>query len=543
MAGETLRRWRSEWAENDTVLRWAQFGQEINTRRLKVGDGVTPWSELPWATSSPTTQSSGGGDSSSKVSKSGDTMTGPLTLSGPPTNSLHAATQQYVLDRISALTAGAPNDLNEFIEVYNRFLSNESNLSSLLTSLAGKQPSDPDLDAIAALTTTSLGRSLLAISDAAGGRSILGAASISALNALSDSTTQAIGLATGRTIHAVANAGSSQTLTVDGVNDLTLTSSVCALTMPSSTPQPVWDLTLVIREDASGGRDYTVPGNVTWLGDGNKPPTNTSPGGVTIVTFFTFNGGVSWYGVGTVEIVPSAHKANHAPGGVDALDYTLVHREGTLTNRPAASSANAGLYYNATDDRGGTLYRSDGTKWKQQSLPLGDSLRPAALKYSTFRRSGATTIQANYLVSGRRHMVAIDLPAGELISNILFVSGNTAMASGTAQWFELFDSSRNRLGITNDDGATAWGANTVKSLALTSAFTTTYSGLHYLGITVVATTVPALVGVSGSAVILAMAPALAGYADTGLTTAAAAPATAAAITTTGTAGQPYAGVS
>jgi len=38
----------------------------------------------------------------SKVSKAGDTMTGPLTLSGDPTQNLHAATKQYVDNSITA---------------------------------------------------------------------------------------------------------------------------------------------------------------------------------------------------------------------------------------------------------------------------------------------------------------------------------------------------------------------------------------------------------------------------------------------------------
>lgn len=41
-----------------------------------------------------------------KVDKSGDTMTGPLTLSGAPTVDLHAATKQYVDDSVAPLGEG-----------------------------------------------------------------------------------------------------------------------------------------------------------------------------------------------------------------------------------------------------------------------------------------------------------------------------------------------------------------------------------------------------------------------------------------------------
>lgn len=42
-----------------------------------------------------------------KVAKAGDTMTGALTLSGDPTNALHASTKQYVDAQISGVTPGS----------------------------------------------------------------------------------------------------------------------------------------------------------------------------------------------------------------------------------------------------------------------------------------------------------------------------------------------------------------------------------------------------------------------------------------------------
>jgi acid phosphatase family membrane protein YuiD len=52
----------------------------------------------------------------------------------------------------------------------------QSDITNLTSDLAAKQPLDSDLTAIAALTTTSFGRSLLALVDAAAGRAALGAA-------------------------------------------------------------------------------------------------------------------------------------------------------------------------------------------------------------------------------------------------------------------------------------------------------------------------------------------------------------------------------
>ncbi len=136
-------------------------------------------------------------------------------------------------------------------------------------------------------------------------------------------------------------------------------------------------------------------------------------------------------------------------------------------------------------------------------------------------------------MSGRLTLAAVHLQAGETISSISWHSATTALASGTNQWFGLFDSSRVALRLTNDDTSGAWVANAGKTLSLTSPFVTTYTGIHYIGIMVAATTVPSLFAFSGNATIQAIAPATAGTADTGLTTPPSLPFTAAALTVGG----------
>jgi hypothetical protein len=103
---------------------------------------------------------------------------------------------------------------------------------------------------------------------------------------------------------------------------------------------------------------------------------------------------------------------------------------------------------------------------------------------------GATTGGA----SGVVHLHGIYLPKGVTITTITFVSGATAAVTPTNQWFALCDSSRTVLRVTANDTTTAWGSSTVKSLNLTSTFTTTYSGLHYLACCVTAGTVPSFRG-------------------------------------------------
>jgi hypothetical protein len=145
-------------------------------------------------------------------------------------------------------------------------------------------------------------------------------------------------------------------------------------------------------------------------------------------------------------------------------------------------------------------------------------LRPTGSLSEAYTRLGAVFANLNPLASQRVSMVAIGLPSGLTITSISFMSATTALGTGTHQYFGLYDNNLALLRATNDDTSTAWAANTVKTLNLTSTFTTTYDGLHYLAILVVATTVPTLAGVAAANVstTATIAPILAGTSDSGV---------------------------
>lgn len=145
----------------------------------------------------------------------------------------------------------------------------------------------------------------------------------------------------------------------------------------------------------------------------------------------------------------------------------------------------------------------------------------AGAQYETVDRDMCYEVNTAVLSSGRLSLQAIWLPAGITINSISFWSATTAGATLTNQLFGLYDNNLNRLATSASDGATAWAANSRKTLALTTPFTTTYTGLHYLGIMVAATTVPTLKGntakVGGQ--LNAGAPSMGGTSNTGLSTA------------------------
>lgn len=141
--------------------------------------------------------------------------------------------------------------------------------------------------------------------------------------------------------------------------------------------------------------------------------------------------------------------------------------------------------------------------------------------YETIPRQLCDEVNTSVLSSGRLSLQAIWLPAGVTINSISLWSATTALATGTNQLFGLYDNNLNLLRSSVNDTSTAWAANSRKTLALTSAFTTTYSGLYYIGVMVAATTVPTLKGntarVGGQ--LNAGAPSMGGTSNTGLTTA------------------------
>lgn len=130
---------------------------------------------------------------------------------------------------------------------------------------------------------------------------------------------------------------------------------------------------------------------------------------------------------------------------------------------------------------------------------LEELMRPAGRYETTSRLRCGTSSSA--ATSGVLYLVPIWLPKGAAISNLSFITGGTAVGTPTNWWFTLHDRNRVALARTADQTTTAWAANTTKTLAVAqttagsaSTYTTTYAGLHYLGIMIKATTMPTIVG-------------------------------------------------
>jgi hypothetical protein len=127
-----------------------------------------------------------------------------------------------------------------------------------------------------------------------------------------------------------------------------------------------------------------------------------------------------------------------------------------------------------------------------------------------------------YRAIGRHSLTAsggLVIPQGKTVNSISFVSGGTAAGTPTNQWFCLIDAlTLAILGKTADDGATAWGLNTLKTLALSAPYTALADIAVYLGIMVAATTAPSIAGTTATGNNMgAITPRMSQHANAGLT--------------------------
>lgn len=420
---------------------------------------------------------------------------------------------------------------------------------------AASQPLDSDLTAIAALTTTTFGRALLAMADAAATKTALAlvAADVGLGNvdntadasksfAASQITSGALAIARGGTAQGTALAArGSSGLNIEGITLMT----DAALVMTAS------DRNVYTSVTFTASRTITLPA-------ANAVNKGTY---VFIADAFSAVNGAFWLtiqraGTDTIDTTLTSLLA------ISAKKYVLLQSDGvsnwvqivplTLpisqggTGQPSKASAFDALspqttrgdliIENATPSAvrlaigpANSVLRSNGTDPAWSALTLGSMmLVPTGAIAQTVPRHNAGTNSAA-LVSAQLQLDAIWLPKDTTITSITFVSGTTALSVGLNQWFVLADSALAKLQVTADDTSTAWAANSPKTLTLASTFKTTYEGLHYIGIMVKATTPPSLVGLTSTVVTKDLTPILSGLSTAALTNPASCPSTLGAI--------------
>jgi hypothetical protein len=187
------------WTTANPTLSAGEFGVETDTLKVKVGNGSTAWASLAYVAGTTT------GLATVATTGAYSDLTGKpmLGTAAAQASSAFDAAGAASTAQAAAIAASQPvdTDLTAIAALttttFGRSLLTQADASALRTTAglgtaatqasaafevagaaaaaqAASQPVDSDLTAIAALTTTSFGRSFLALADAAAGRTLLG---------------------------------------------------------------------------------------------------------------------------------------------------------------------------------------------------------------------------------------------------------------------------------------------------------------------------------------------------------------------------------
>jgi hypothetical protein len=133
-------------------------------------------------------------------------------------------------------------------------------------------------------------------------------------------------------------------------------------------------------------------------------------------------------------------------------------------------------------------YPTFNPEWALDGSPTG------TLRANMPRRSIAGNLSA--LTTQVMLSTALYLEAGDVVTNLTFVSGGTGAGTPTNWWFALYSNAATPalLAQTADQTSTAWGTNTAMTVALQTVQRITTTGIYYAAIMVKATTPPTLAG-------------------------------------------------
>lgn len=147
-------------------------------------------------------------------------------------------------------------------------------------------------------------------------------------------------------------------------------------------------------------------------------------------------------------------------------------------------------------------------------------LEPAGTLAASLDGRASAAAASAALTSGTVYAFAMPVESNLLISNVTMVS-LTAEATGTHAWVGVADKSGKVLGISADNtGAAYFAANTAVTTAIAAPFTTSYTGLYYGFVCVVAGTMPTFAAgtAMANAAVSAIAPVYCGTTLTSQTT-------------------------
>lgn len=277
--------------------------------------------------------------------KSGDTMTGPLTLSGAPTNPLHAATKQYV-DDVSSSLADYVLKAGDTMSGDLNMGSNQINFSGLAVGgFGGNAAAGPDIystnaddlslgagfniyaivdtdnngtgqfnvrkgnlsssSSTSLFTVTNAGRiqsdiasyeTLVTTNNSIPNKKYVDDAGNLKVNRSGDTMTgrlQTLSLVDTRAAPTISGGTLTINLATANVFEVTRNANISTVSF-TNPPASGIACSFIIKFNATGSYSVTWPASVRWSG-GTAPTLTATSGKVDTLVFYTTNGGVTYY--------------------------------------------------------------------------------------------------------------------------------------------------------------------------------------------------------------------------------------------------------
>ena len=136
-------------------------------------------------------------------------------------------------------------------------------------------------------------------------------------------------------------------------------------------------------------------------------------------------------------------------------------------------------------------------EYEYDSTPIRCNLGITGTLSETVPREMCEEANLSLGATGVLNLQTIWLRRGMVVTNISLCSATTAAGTPTNWFFALYSVKFALLAQSANQTTTAWAANTLKTLAMSAAYTIPTSGFYYIGYMITASTVPTIKGRAG----------------------------------------------
>jgi hypothetical protein len=266
----------------------------------------------------------------------------------------------------------------------------------------------------------------------------------------------------------------------------------------------------------TGAAGASVDVHVSWV-DNNAGTITPGRFNVVGIATATTTDIVASPGSGVQRNVKAIYITNTS--STTSTQATVLHTDGTNVSDIMGVTLLPGENLVMDDTGHWTHHDTQGGEYTYAGPPTAN-LGAAGTLAETMPRETCPEVNTTAGSSGALFMQAIYLKAGTLVSNITISSATTAAGTPTNQFYALYDKNRNLLAQSANQTTSAWAANTVRTLAMTTPYRVPTSDIYYIGLLQVATTIATIKGGTAKTggQLAQVAPVISGVSTTGLTT-------------------------